>query len=345
MRVLIIADPVIPVPPSGYGGVERVVFSLARGIHEQGHQVMVMAGPGSYGNWPVIIHRAPDNRHWLSRAWRKLWFQILSLKCAYSCDVVLSSGRLDYLWIFLRLNWPIIQTFHHPIHESELDLLQDWGQLTRFVSLSDAQRDHLAPGLWTTVYNGVSVEKFEFSKTFGKYLAFVGRFHPNKGAHIAIDVARKAGYPLKIAASPPRDEIEQSYYDSLIAPQLGGAIEFIGEVGHDAKVQLLKSARALLFPIQWDEPFGLVMVESLACGTPVIAFNRGAVPEVIEHGCTGMICDTADEMVAAVKSVDTLDRARCRAVCEERFSERRMVQDYLNIARELVSPRAKKSLC
>lgn len=217
MRILIIADPVIPVPPSGYGGAERVVYSLARGIHEQGHQVKVMAGPGSHGDWPVIIHCAPDNSRWLSRAWRKLLFQATSAWCARSCDVVISVGRIDYLWALLRLHKPIVQLFMHPIEETVFKLLPYRRDSVRLVSMSNRHRRDVTRGHWSTVFIGVPVESFDWSQQDDGYLVFIGRFHPTKGAHIAIEVARKAGYPLRLAASPPRDEIERSYFDALVS--------------------------------------------------------------------------------------------------------------------------------
>jgi len=172
----------------------------------------------------------------------------------------------------------------------------------------------------------------------GDYLLFLGRMSPDKGAHRAIDVAVAAGLPLKIAGKK-REPAELEYFEHYVRPHLSETIEYLGEVTHGEKVELLQNARATLFPIEWEEPFGLVMIESMACGTPVIATRYGAVPEVIEHGRSGIIVDDYREMVAAIEEADRLDPMELRRICEERFSPQRMVADYLAAYRAQIARR------
>jgi len=336
LRILIIADPVIPVPPVGYGGAERIAYMLARGLHHGGHEVKVMAGPGSAGDWPIFVHQAPDNRSFLSRAFRKTLFQLTSSACAAAVDVVVSFSRPDYLWTLFRLHKPILQIFSNPVGDRDLAIVPRPGANLRLVSVSDAQRRHCPRPDWTTIPNSVPVGEFAFKAAEGSYLAFLGRFHPNKGAHLAIRVALAMGLPLKLAGNIPNDDFCREYFATQIEPHLCGTVEWIGEVDHDGKVDLLSSAMALLFPIEWDEPFGIVMVESLACGTPVIALRRGSVPEVLQDGVTGFICDDVEGMVSAVARLRQIDRSGCRAECERRFSDRLLVERYLEVADELL---------
>jgi glycosyltransferase involved in cell wall biosynthesis len=176
---------------------------------------------------------------------------------------------------------------------------------------------------------------FPWSSVRGEYLAFLGRMGPEKGCHHAIAVARETGLPLKIAAKC-REPAERTYFAQLIEPQLGGSIEYLGEIGHAEKVELLRDARVTLFPIDWEEPFGLVMLESLACGTPVVATRRGSVPEVLEHGRTGIIVERHEDLAAAVADADRLDPAECRRAVEERFSPEQLVRRYLRAFRTAV---------
>src|SRR6266404_830348 len=186
-----------------------------------------------------------------------------------------------------------------------------------------------------TVHHGLPVDNFTFGRGDGGYLAFLGRISPEKGVDSAIRIAAAVGIPLKIAAKIDRADAE--YYEEVIRPLLGAAdVEFLGEIGSADKVQFLGAARALLFPIDWPEPFGLVTIEALACGTPVVARRRGSVSEVLDHGVTGFVCDGDAEMIEAVRRIDEIDRRRCRRVFESRFSETRMVDDYERIYAETI---------
>jgi glycosyltransferase involved in cell wall biosynthesis len=177
------------------------------------------------------------------------------------------------------------------------------------------------------IHNALDLDSYPLHEERGEYLLFLGRMSPDKGAHRAIEVARAAGVPIKLAGKK-REHAEQAYFDEVVRPLLGDDAEYVGETTHALKVDLLQNARATLFPIDWEEPFGLVMIESMACGTPVIATRRGAVPEVIEHGRSGIIVDDYREMAAALAESDRLEPLDCRRSVEERFSAARMVRDY-----------------
>jgi glycosyltransferase involved in cell wall biosynthesis len=208
------------------------------------------------------------------------------------------------------------------------------------VSISDAQRGPLPWLNWQgTVYHGLPLDLHTFHERSGEYLAFLGRISPEKGVDRAIEIARRVGMPLKVAAKV--DRADRDYYEADIKPLLKASaplVEFVGEVGGRDKDDFLGRAAALLFPIDWPEPFGLVMIEALACGTPVIAFRNGSVPEVIADGVTGFVVDTAEEAAEAVGRVAWLDRPTCRKVFEERFGAARMARDYLDVYRRLAHP-------
>ena len=207
------------------------------------------------------------------------------------------------------------------------------------VSISDAQREPIPDANFAvTVYHGLPRALYRFRPDHGEYLAFIGRIAPEKRVDRAIEIAKRAGLPLKIAAKV--DDVDREYYETLIKPLLRDpCIEYLGEIGEGEKDEFLGGARALLFPIDWPEPFGLVMVEAMACGTPVIAFGGGSVPEIIDEGETGFIVDDLDDAVAAVHRVGEVDRRRCREVFEERFTATRMACDYLELYSTLLEAR------
>lgn len=250
----------------------------------------------------------------------------------YHCD-------FHHLPLSTRQRLPFVHTLHNRSDTPELADLFRLFPKAPLVSISNAQRSAL-PGLnWrATVYHGLPPDLFHYQPSPESYVAFLGRISPEKQVHHAVEIARRAGIPLKIAAKI--DAADRSYYESVARPlfTLPG-VEFIGEIGGAAKDRFLGNALALLFPISWPEPFGLVMIEALACGTPVIAYRQGSVPEVIIDGVSGYIVEGISEAVAALRRIEHLDRSRCRAQFEERFSAARMTADYVN-AFELVADRA-----
>ncbi len=325
MKILMIADPVIPVPPVGYGGTERGVEMMCRGLTNRGHQVHLMAGPGSkdYGGG-LTIHRAPTDAY-ASRAARKIWFQRLLMKATRGIDVVINHGRLDYLEILYQTEIPIIHWFHNPLVGNELDFVtKRRSSDDHFVGISHSHVSaDQAPYRFDVIYNAVDLESIPFSSAGESppYVLFLGRLTPNKGVHVAIDAARRAGIRLMIAGNVPREKDAPDYFERQIQPHLGDDCEWIGPYDTTLRNKLLAGATALLFPIQWQEPFGNVMIEAMAAGVPVIATPKGSVPEVVVDGETGFLCDSVEEMVAAIPRVKTLSRERCRQHVAEKFSE------------------------
>jgi glycosyltransferase involved in cell wall biosynthesis len=241
---------------------------------------------------------------------------------------------------------PVVTTLHGRLDLREQQPLFRHFRDVPLVSISNAQRRPVPWANWVdTVYHGIDLDEFTFAPQAGRYLAFLGRISPEKGLDVAIRVARRAGWPLKIAArkplrhgADPNVEVDWAHYRDDIKPLLQqDHARLIGEVDGVAKNQFLRQAAALLFPIRWPEPFGLVMVEALACGTPVIALRGGSVPEVIEDGVTGFICSNEEELVAAVGRLDELDRARCRAEAERRFSPSAMADQYEAVYEQLLA--------
>jgi glycosyltransferase involved in cell wall biosynthesis len=336
MHIALVADPIVPVPPRGYGGSERIVALLCEGLLARRHAVTLLAGPGSETAGRLFVHH-PPGRAFRSRAFRKILFQPLSLFAAGNADVIHNFGRLDYLWALRKTRIPLVHTFENPIHQNEVDLLAN-RRSVKLVSISDEQRrafNGAAP--WRTVFNAVDIDRLPFvAEPSGEpYLAFLGRLIPNKGVHLAIQVARELGMKLRIAGNVSTEQGARAYFETQVKPELGGLVEWIGEIGDAEKAAFLGHARALLFPIQWDEPFGIVVAEALSCGTPVIAFRRGSMPELIEDGVCGFLCDSLDEMKAAITKLPNLRRIDCRRVCEEKMSADHMVEQYVEIYREL----------
>jgi glycosyltransferase involved in cell wall biosynthesis len=336
MQIALVADPIVPVPPTGYGGSERIVALLCDGLLARGHAVSLLAGPGSETAGRLIIHR-PPGRTFRSRAFRKILFQPVSLFAAANADVIHNFGRLDYLWALIKTRIPLVHTFENPIQPNEVSLLAK-REASQLVSISDEQRRPFnGVARWRTVFNAVDMDRLPFvQKPSGEpYLAFLGRLIPNKGVHVAIRVARELGVKLRIAGNISTEQGAREYFETQVKPQLGGSVEWIGEIGDAEKASFLGQASALLFPIQWDEPFGIVVAEALSCGTPVIAFRRGSMPELIDDGVCGFLCDSLDDMKAAVTKLPDLRRIDCRKVCEEKMSADHMVDQYLEIYREL----------
>ncbi|MEA2639372.1 MAG: hypothetical protein QOF51_766 [Chloroflexota bacterium] len=341
MRIAQVAPLVESIPPTKYGGTERVIAALVAELVALGHDVTLY----STGDSRTEAHLVPivEEALWRSNSKRDatmLHFTELAqvVKDASEYDVIHS--HLDYLTFpFARQSpTPFVHTLHGRLDLPELQGLYDEFGDAPVVSISNSQRRPLPQANWLrTVYNGIPVEQVPMGHGKGSYLTFVGRISPEKGVADAIDVALRAGIPLKIAARMPLDGVDNAwvkedwdYYREHVKPKLDSSlIEFIGEVGDEDKYNLLKDALAMVFPINWPEPFGLVMIESLACGTPVLTRPFGAAPELIEHGRTGFLCHTIDEMVSYLQCIEMIDRWDCRLEAENRFSARVMAEGYL----------------
>jgi glycosyltransferase involved in cell wall biosynthesis len=341
MRIAQLSPLYESVPPCGYGGTERVVSYLTEELVRLGHDVTLFASGDSLTNARLIPCCGRSLR--LDETCNDpLPAHLLMLErvaeMASEFDVIHS--HLDYLHLPLarRCRVPHLTTLHGRLDRPELTALYHEFSDMPLVSISDSQRQPLASAHWLgTVHHGLPTHLFTFSPSPEPYLAFVGRVSPEKGVAVAIEIAVRAGLPLKIGAKV--DKNDKPYFERVIQPLLQHPlVEFVGEIQHEQKNALLGGATALLFPIAWPEPFGLVMIEAMSCGTPVIAFPRGSVREVIDHGVTGLIVDTVDEAVTAVSTARNLSRRRCRQAYETRFSAARMTRDYLELYARLRTP-------
>jgi glycosyltransferase involved in cell wall biosynthesis len=326
------------VPPRLYGGTERIVSYLTEELVRLGHLVTLFASGDSRtaARLEPMCERAIrlDPRMAAGIALHVRMMEKVFARAAEFDVIHLHTDSLA-LPLARRYATPCLLTLHGRLDMLGLqELFDEFGEMP-LASISYAQRQPIANANWVAnVPHGVPLDQYAFVAQPQPYLAFLGRISPEKRVDQAIEIARRAGLPLKIAAKvDPRDA---EYFAREIEPLLAGpGVEFIGEIGDDAKGRFLGDAVALLFPIDWPEPFGLVMIEAMACGTPVIAYRRGSVPEVIDEGVTGYIVEDVEQAAAAVGAALRLDRRKCRTTAEARFSARRMAQDYCDIYRLL----------
>jgi glycosyltransferase involved in cell wall biosynthesis len=340
MRIAQIAPLAESVPPRLYGGTERIVSYLTEELVDQGHDVTLFASGDSetHANLvpccemalrldPRVTETMPYHMMMLDTVRRYaddfdvLHFHIDVLQCPLFRDM----AHRTLTTLHGRLDLPELVPFYQAFLDFPL------------VSISDYQRRPLPPVNWaSTVYHGLPKDMVPFSpRAGGGYLAFLGRISPEKRPDRAIEIAARSGWPLKIAAKI--DKVDQRYWEEVVKPLVDQHphVEYVGEVHERMKAKFLGNAVALLFPIDWPEPFGLVMIEAMACGTPVIAFRCGSVPEVINNGVTGFVVDTVDQAVAAVPRAISLDRARVRSAFDARFTAERMANDYVGLYSEL----------
>jgi glycosyltransferase involved in cell wall biosynthesis len=339
MRIAQVAPLYESVPPKLYGGTERVVSVLTDELVNEGHEVTLFASGDSVTR-ARLVPACPESLRLDKNCIDQLAHHILLLEQVFSernnFDII--HFHIDYLHFPLSRHFGEVNvtTLHGRLDTPDLQPLYRAFREMPVVSISDAQREPLPWINWQgTVYHGFPEDRFEFHPKQGEYLAFLGRVSPEKGLDEAISIAKQAGLKLRIAAKvDPKDE---EYFKTVIKPQLNASfIEFIGEIGVSDKCEFLGNASALIFPIDWPEPFGLVMIEALACGTPVIAYPYGSVPEVLEDGITGFLVNDAPSATQAVKQISSIDRAKCRQEFEERFSARRMTRDYVAIYEKLI---------
>lgn len=336
MRVLLVMDPFIAVPPRTYGGIERVVADLADGLDMRGHEVTLWAAPGSSTRAALrAFGREGEWTRWSNLrnvATLTSWF----FRDARRFDVIHNFGRLAYLSSILRRNVPKIQTYMRTVNPRNMQIAAHAGaRRLHFTAVSDAIRRTGAPGggEWSVIYNCARPSAYEPRYDVDASTApllFLGRLDRCKGAHTAIAVARALGRRLIVAGNVSPLAHEREYFDRELQPQFDGRlIDYVGPVGDTAKSALLGRAAALLCPIEWEEPFPVVLPEALMCGTPVVAFARGGMPEGIEHGRTGFLCHTAGEMAALIPTLPSIDRRVCRAEGERRFSDRTIINEYV----------------
>ena len=339
MRIAQIAPLFESVPPKLYGGTERVVSYLTEALVELGHDVTLYASGDSITRArlrPMSKSALRLDKNSVEPQADHVYLAERVFQEAAEFDFVHS--HIDYVAFPLlrRMSTPRVTTLHGRLDIPNLRNLYREFRDEPVISISTYQRRPLPLAAWQgTVHHGLPENLFSFHERTGKYLAFLGRISPEKRVDHAIEIARRAGLPLKIAAKVDRSERE--YFEGVIKPLLNhGAVEFVGEIGEREKDEFLGNALALLFPIDWPEPFGLVMIEALACGTPIIARDKGSVPEIVEEGQTGFIVQDVAEAVGAVGRISALDRKRCRQAFEQRFTATRMARNYVALYEKMI---------
>jgi glycosyltransferase involved in cell wall biosynthesis len=334
MHIAQVAPLTEAVPPKYYGGTERVVAYLTDALVELGHEVTLFASGDSSTKaklaaiWPRALRLDPTVKDYFAPVFMEL--EIVARR-AREFDVI--HAHLDYFGypLLKRLGVPSVTTLHGRLDLPELAPLYGLYGDMPVVSISDSQRAPLPQANYVaTIQHGLPKDLLRAGPGDGGYLAFLGRISPEKAPDAAIRIAAASRMPLKLAAKV--DRVDEEYYAATIEPLLAhGDLDFVGEIGECQKNEFLGRAAALVFPIAWREPFGLVMIEAMACGTPVIAFNNGSVPEVLEDGVTGFIVENEQQAVAAVARIGTLDRRRIRAEFDRRFTAHHMAQNYLKL--------------
>jgi glycosyltransferase involved in cell wall biosynthesis len=347
MRIAQVAPLYESVPPKYYGGTERVVSYLTEELVRQGHEVTLFASGDSVTKARLVAACRRSlrlDKHCMDQ----LAHQILMLEHVFqrAAEFDIAHFHVDYLHFPLSRRQPIthMTTLHGRLDIPDIVPLHREFRDMPVVSISNGQREPLPWANWqATVYHGLPADLYRFRAESGSYLAFLGRISPEKRVDRAIEIAKQVQIPLKIAAKV--DRVDTGYFETVIEPLLRDPlVEFVGEIGEGEKDEFLGNAYALLFPIDWPEPFGLAMIEAMACGTPVIAYRNGAVPEVMEQGHTGFIVEELEDAVKAVRRVPELSRKRCREVFDQRFTAARMAQDYVRVYKRLVNSKQDQAL-
>ena len=339
MRIAQVAPLYESVPPKYYGGTERVVSYLTEELVRQGHEVTLFASGDSITKARLV----PACRRSLrldERCMDQMVHYLVMLEHVFArtADFDIVHFHVDYMHFPLSRRDRIthVTTLHGRLDVPDLvPLYQEFREMP-VISISNGQRQPLPRANWqATVYHGLPAEKYRFRAEPGRYLAFLGRISPEKRVDRAIEIAKQVDMPLKIAAKI--DRVDKDYFDVVIAPLLRNSlVEFVGEIDEREKDEFLGNAYALLFPIDWPEPFGLVMIEAMACGTPVIAYRGGAVPEITVQGHTGFVVEALEDAVTAVRRIPQLSRKRCREVFEKQFTAARMASDYVRVFDRLI---------
>ena len=337
LKIAIIADPELPVPPLLYGGIERIIDMLVEGYALQGHEVSLFAN--SESNTKAKLFPYPGKTSYRKLDVVKNSFLINKELSRGNFDVVHSFGRLLYLLPQLPLKLPKIMSYQR---EPTIGQIKKAMRLAKkntlvFTGCSEYISKQIAPYAPAyPIFNGVDLSTYDFKEITSNNapLVFLGKIDPTKGTHLAIEVAKKTSRKLIIAGNITADN--QNYFDQLVQPELNEQITYIGAVNDAQKNLLLGNASAFLMPIEWDEPFGIVMAEAMACGTPVIGFNRGSVPEIVINGYNGYRCDTIDQMAALVEEINKIDRRTVRKDAEERFSSKVIIDQYLDLYKKIM---------
>jgi glycosyltransferase involved in cell wall biosynthesis len=342
MKILLTVDPEIPVPPHNYGGIERVVDMLVNQYVQKGHEVTLCANRISTANCTLVgWHGNKSQDKW---DMVKNTYQLTKLICCNRFEVLHSFSRLAYMTTILSSSLPKVMSYQREPGLNQVkkaNFLKKKGSLV-FTGCSDYITHQIATiAVAQTIYNGVPVNNYTATENAGEDapLIFLGRVEPIKGADIAVQLALKANRRLIIAGNIPNGY--QSYFENNIRPFLSNRIEYVGPVNDKQKNELLGKSLALLMPIMWNEPFGIVMAEAMICGTPVLAFGKGAVPEIVTHGINGFISFSEREMLEQIPLCIGLDRKKIRSIAVERFGDDKISEDYLSLYGALVNHRRK----
>lgn len=341
MHVAVIAPPWFTVPPTGYGGIELVVALLADGLVARGHDVTLFASGGSQTKARLVSPLIdPPDPALLGNTWFDAYHATSAyLEIDHAYDVVHDHSGIvgASLGGLCRGNPPVVHTLHGPWTEPSRKLYGLLHEHVHLVAISTAQQaDNPGIRYAGVVHNGIDLGAYPYVEEKDDFLVYIGRANPDKGPTLAIEVARRAGLPLAMIVKKS-EPFERAYWDEIVAPVLHDEVEVYEAVTHERKVDLLGRARAMVFPIQWPEPFGLVMVESMACGTPVVACPAGAAVELVEEGVTGFLRESIDGLVEAVGEVGRCSPAACRARVQHRFSAEAMVSGYERIFRSVLA--------
>ena len=341
LEIAVVAPPFYEIPPSGYGGIESVVALLADGLVDRGHEVTLIAAgdPGTKAmtlptfddpQWPRLGRPEPELLHAA---------RVAGLLADLAPDVVHDHSATGPAFARDR-SWPTVVTSHGPATGDWGDYLAAAGEEMYLVAISQAQVD-MAPRLpWRrVVHNALDVSGIPCQQEKGDHLVWLGRMSPDKAAHVAIDLAREAGRRILLAGKLSEPD-EKDYFDREVRPRLGDDAEFVDEVAGDDKYAFLGGAAGFLFPLEWEEPFGMVLIEAMACGTPVLSLARGAVPEVVVDGRTGFVRQEAADLVPLIDRLGEIDPSACRAHVEESFAPERMVRGYEEAYRDCLASAA-----
>ena len=329
LRIAVVTPPWYAIPPDGYGGIESMAYNLVERLLLRGHEVTLVAA-GRNGTSARFLQTYPVPP---SERCGQPVPEVVHALTAYEhlagleLDVVHDHSLAGPL-LWLGGGMPLVMTAHGPVGADLVEYYRRLSARGALVAISEAQRANGPQVAWAaTIYNAIAVDEYPFEGEKQDYCLFLGRMSPEKAPDVAIEVARRAGLPLVIAAKCS-EPAERRYFEERVRPLLGPDVEWFGHADTRAKKDLLAGARCLVFPIQWDEPFGIVMVEAMACGTPVVALRRGSVPEVVVDGVTGFVCERAEELAGAVERAGELDPKACRRRAVDVFDVADMAEAY-----------------
>jgi len=340
LSIAITVDPEVPVPPRLYGGIERIVDMLVRGLMQRGHDVTLFANPESRVSCHLLAYPGLASQNKIDTM-ANMWH--VSKAIQRGCfDVVHCFARLAYLVPLLPLRIPKIMSYQRGVTSRTVRFgnLLSRGTLSFTACAAHLIRRWQSDSNFHVIYNGVPLDTYQCTVRVDSDapLVYLGRVEEIKGVHLAIEVAKKSGRRLIIAGNIPQAEHHRRYFAERIQPHVDGeTVQYVGAVDDAAKNELLGNSAAMLMPLLWEEPFGIVMAEALACGTPVIGLRRGSLPEIVESGVNGFVCDSVDEMATAIGHIAEIDRRACRRIAEEKFSDRVIVDCYERLYREMLA--------